>query len=110
MKNPAVSSAPPRMCPKASSALGLASSAPASARTSRPFSVRCPTGLLRKPLETRIQYADTQAVSATTQIVVRWTHRLNRCHPKIHSPRNVDSTKNATIVSTASEAPKTLPA
>ena len=37
------------------------------------------------------------------------TSRGRRVHPKIHSPRNVDSKKNATRPSIARGAPKTSP-
>ena len=56
-----------------------------------------------------IQNAEAYAVSATPQSSARCTPRRSRCQPKIHMPRNVDSRKNATSVSMASGAPKTLP-
>ncbi len=49
-------------------------------------------------------------MSVTTQNTARCAHRFSRPQPKTHSPRKVDSTKNATSVSIASDAPKTLPA
>ncbi len=47
--------------------------------------------------------------SATSQMVARWTRGESRFHPKIQSPRNVASRKNAASPSIASGAPKTLP-
>ena len=46
---------------------------------------------------------------AAIQIVARWIRRGKRPSPKIHSPRNVDSRKNASSPSMASGAPKTSP-
>ena len=53
--------------------------------------------------------ADAHEASATTQIVARWMRRESRSQPKIHRPRNVDSTMNAASPSIASGAPKTSP-
>ena len=44
-----------------------------------------------------------------SQIVARWTRFGSRSQPKIHSPRNVDSRKNASSPSIASGAPKMSP-
>ena len=47
--------------------------------------------------------------SATIQMQTRWIVGESRSRPKIHSPRNVDSTKNAASPSMASGAPNTSP-
>ncbi len=47
--------------------------------------------------------------SENAQAQARWTFLDSRSHPKIHRPRKVDSTKNATRPSIASGAPKTSP-
>src|SRR5690606_35597226 len=74
-----------------------------------PSTIANPTGRCSHPFATSTKYADAYAVSVTTQNNPRCTHRVSRSHPKNHSPRNVDSTKNATIVSRASGAPNTPP-
>ena len=53
--------------------------------------------------------ADSAAPTATAQIVARCTRCDSRPQPKIHSPRNVDSRKNAARPSIASGAPNTSP-
>ncbi len=53
--------------------------------------------------------AERLVPKATSQIVARWTFLGSRSHPKIHSPRNVDSRKNAASASMASGAPNTSP-
>ena len=53
--------------------------------------------------------ADSEAPTATSQIVARWTRRGSTFQPKTHNPRNVDSRKNAASPSIASGAPNTSP-
>ena len=53
--------------------------------------------------------AEALTPNATIQMQARWTSRGSRLQPKIHSPRNVDSKKNATRPSNASGAPKMSP-
>ncbi len=53
--------------------------------------------------------AESIAPTATIQIVNRCTRGDSRPQPKSHSPRNVDSRKNAANPSMASGAPKTSP-
>ena len=53
--------------------------------------------------------ADSIVPAATSQMHARCTRLESRSHPKIHSPRKVDSKKNATRPSIASGPPKTLP-
>ncbi len=53
--------------------------------------------------------ADSTVPSETAQIVSRWTRRGSLSQPNSHSPRNVDSRKNAARPSIASGAPKMLP-
>ena len=53
--------------------------------------------------------ADRTVPANTSQIVSRCTRRDSLSQPKIHSPRNVDSRKNAASPSIASGAPNTLP-
>ena len=53
--------------------------------------------------------ADSALPNATAQMVSRCTRRGSLSQPNSHSPRNVDSRKNAASPSIASGAPKTLP-
>ena len=53
--------------------------------------------------------ADRVAPRATAQIVSRWTRFGSTSQPNHHSPRKVDSRKNAASPSIASGAPKTSP-
>ena len=53
--------------------------------------------------------ADSTVPSETSQIVARCIRRDSRSQPNSHSPRNVDSRKNAASPSMASGAPKMLP-
>ena len=53
--------------------------------------------------------ADSALPTATAQMVSRWIRRGSLSQPNSHSPRNVDSRKNAARPSIASGAPKTLP-
>ncbi len=46
---------------------------------------------------------------ATAQMVARWMRLGSLSQPKIHRPRNVDSTKKAARASMASGAPNTSP-
>jgi hypothetical protein len=50
--------------------------------------------------------ADSAVEPATAHAHARCTPFDSRPQPKIHRPRNVDSTKNAASPSTASGAPK----
>ena len=56
-----------------------------------------------------MKYADRLVAIATAQMQARWIFFGSRSQPKIHRPRNVDSTKNAASASMASGAPKTSP-
>ena len=56
-----------------------------------------------------MKYPDAQLPSTTIQIVARCRRGESRFQPKIHSPRNVDSSMNAARPSIASGAPNTLP-
>ena len=51
----------------------------------------------------------TRCRATTAQIVARWTRRGSLSQPNSHSPRNVDSRKNAASPSIASGAPKMFP-
>ncbi len=53
--------------------------------------------------------ADALTANATIQMHARCTDRGSRFQPKIHSPMNVDSKKNAIRPSNASGAPKMSP-
>ena len=53
--------------------------------------------------------ADRTVPRLTAQIVSRCTRRGSLSQPNSHSPRNVDSRKNAPSPSMASGAPKTFP-
>ena len=56
-----------------------------------------------------MKYALRRVPIAAAQMQARCTRRGSRSQPKIHSPRNVDSRKNASSASIASGAPKTSP-
>ena len=56
-----------------------------------------------------MKYADRSVPMWTIQMHARWSFGGSRSQPKIHSPRNVDSRKNASSPSMASGAPKTSP-
>ncbi len=56
-----------------------------------------------------MKYADALTPIATSQMVARWTSLGSLPQPKIQSPRNVDSRKNATSPSRARGAPNTSP-
>ena len=56
-----------------------------------------------------MKYADALTAIATIQMQARCTSRGSRLQPKIHSPMNVDSKKNAISPSNASGAPKMSP-
>ena len=53
--------------------------------------------------------AESIVPAATSQMHARCTRLGSRSQPKIHSPRNVDSRKNAARPSIASGAPNTSP-
>ena len=53
--------------------------------------------------------ADRHAPTGTIQAVNRWTPLGSTFQPNSHSPRNVDSRKNAASPSIASGAPNTSP-
>ena len=53
--------------------------------------------------------ADRHAPTATSQAVTRWIPFGSTFQPNSHSPRNVDSRKNAASPSIASGAPNTSP-
>ena len=53
--------------------------------------------------------ADSIDAPATSQMQARCTFFDSRSQPKIHSPRKVDSRKNAAKPSMASGPPKMLP-
>ena len=79
-------------------------------------SARCVTGLILYPtgcciheFAARMKYAEAVDPIATSQIVARCTFGFRRSQPKIQSPRNVDSMKNAASPSIASGAPKMSP-
>ena len=58
---------------------------------------------------TRMKYADSQVPATAIHSVARCRRGESLSHPKIHSPRNVDSRKKAARPSIASGAPNTLP-
>ena len=60
-------------------------------------------------LAARMKYAESSVPVAAIQIVARCTFLDSRSHPKIHSPRKVDSRKKASRPSMASGAPKMSP-
>src|SRR4051794_26064988 len=60
-------------------------------------------------LATRMKYADIHVPITASQSVARCTRGESLFQPKIQTPRNVASRKNAPSPSIASGAPKTLP-
>jgi len=68
-----------------------------------------PTGCCMKELAARMKKADRLTPRASIQMQARWIFLGRRSQPKIHSPRNVDSRKNAASPSIASGAPNTSP-
>ena len=56
-----------------------------------------------------MKYAESIVPSEAIQMVARWIRMGSRPQPKIHSPKNVDSMKNASSPSMASGAPKMSP-
>ena len=74
-----------------------------------PSTMSEPTGRCIQELATMMKNAEAQLPSAKSQIVARCTRFERRSQPKIHSPRNVDSSMNAARPSIARGAPKTSP-
>jgi len=56
-----------------------------------------------------MKYADSRVPVAAIHMHAACTGPGSRSQPKIHSPRNVDSRKNASSASIASGAPKMSP-
>ena len=76
---------------------------------SRTGSTAMPTGCCMNELADMMKNADSMVPIETSQMQVACSRGDSLSHPKIHSPRNVDSRKNASSASTASGAPKTSP-
>src|SRR5579859_3716009 len=68
-----------------------------------------PTGCCIHELATRMKYPDSAVPIAAIQMHAACTRCGSRSQPKIHSPRKVDSMKNASSASIASGAPKMSP-
>lgn len=68
-----------------------------------------PTGFCIQPLASRIQRAERLVASATIQMETAWKVFDTLSQPKIHTPMNTDSRKNARVASMASGAPKISP-
>ena len=107
----AVSTAPLITWGYAARVVLLVSTARMSVISARPVSGLkiAPTGCCIQELAATMKYADSHVPIAAAQIVARWIFGFSRPQPKIHSPRNVDSRKNATSASIASGAPNTSP-
>ena len=56
-----------------------------------------------------MKYADSSVPVAAIHMQAACSRGGSRSQPKIHSPRKVDSRKNASSASMASGAPKMLP-
>ncbi len=85
--------------------------APMSFISARPVSGLkiAPTGCCIHEFAARMKNAERLVAIATAQMHARCTFLLRRSQPKIHSPRNVDSMKNAASASIARGAPNTSP-
>jgi hypothetical protein len=110
-KVPAVRKAAVIVCGNAASSVLFVSTATMSFISARPVSVLkiVPTGCCIQELAARMKNADRFVAMATAQMQARWIFLGSLSQPKIHRPRNVDSTKNAARASMASGAPKTSP-
>ena len=108
---PEVITAAVTVCPNANSAVLLVRTSQIEVSSARPRSglTSAPTGRCIHALAARMKYADRFVPMKTAQIVARWIRCGSRSQPKIHSPRNVDSRKNAASPSIASGAPNTSP-
>ena len=80
-----------------------------SVSSARPSVTVEPTGRCIHELALMMKNADAQLPMANSQTVARWTRFESRSHPKIQSPRKVDSSMNAARPSIASGAPNTSP-
>src|SRR5665647_776292 len=111
MNVPAVRNAAEMVCGKAESSVLLLSTAPMSVISARPVCSlnTVPTGCCIQEFAARMEYADRLVAIATAQMVARWIRLGSLSQPKIHRPRNVDSTKKAARASIASGAPNTSP-
>ncbi len=106
---PATAKAPKMVCGNVTSAVLLVKTAHASVIVARPLTISVPTGCCIQEFATRMKYAERIVASEAHQMVARWMRLGRRPQPKIHKPRNVDSTKKASSASIASGAPKTSP-
>src|SRR5690349_14313936 len=108
---PAVTNAAVIVCGNAAQSVELVRTAPMSFISARPVASfqTAPTGCCIQEFAARMKNADRLVDSATAQIVARWIFLGSLSQPKIHRPRNVDSTKNAASASMASGAPNTSP-
>ena len=68
-----------------------------------------PTGFCIQEFAAMMNTADRQPPIATAQADARCTPRGSTRHPNTHTPRKVDSRKNAARPSIASGAPNTSP-
>src|SRR6478609_9300350 len=105
------STAPAVTCEYAHMFSGWNSTAPMSfisARLRSGFTVM-PTGCCMNEFADMMKNADSIVPMDTSQIAAQCRRGESLSHPKIHSPRNVDSRKNASSASMASGAPKTSP-
>src|SRR3954468_1094552 len=105
----ATENAPARVCGIAASAVLFVSTAQIEFMVGLPFSNVTPTGCCIHEFAARMKYADAIVASENAHAHARWTFFGSLSQPKIHSPRNVDSTKNATRPSMASGAPNASP-
>ncbi len=97
------------MCGIAASAVLLVSTAQMEVIVGLPSTNSAPTGCCIHEFAARMKYAEATVASENAHAHARWTRFGSRSHPKIHRPRNVDSTKKATRPSMASGAPNTSP-
>ena len=89
---------------------GLVSTAQMSTSSARPLGVHL---VADRVLHERVRGEDEvrreDGADRVAQMVARWSRCGSWSHPKIHSPMNVASRKNASRPSIASGAPKTSP-
>ena len=107
---PATTSAPKSVCVYAAMAVLLPSTAQTSVITGRPSGMSStPTGCCIHELATMMKYALIHEPITAIHSAARCRPLRIRPQPKIHTPRKVDSTKNASRPSSASGAPNTSP-
>src|SRR5699024_2344374 len=88
---------------------GSVNIAPKSFICARPPAISKPTGVCMKALADKIQNAENTEPRATSHMDIRRSRLDNLFHPNTQIPKNVDSKKNASNPSIASDGPNTSP-